>query len=356
MKNKRGLLAFVAILYFCCVPLFSSHAATKKYGANFYPPAGKVLHIAGQTRDDIDDYIKNVSDYGKECPMPAGLASYTSLTLTGLDEPYMWSSPEVQHLSYTISKYNNTALQVAVWLGREQFEPIIAGTYDANIAKLAEYFKKIKRPVYLRIGYEFDNPFGSQYDPELYKKSYRRIVEGLAKAGAKNISYVWHSYAMRPNYRTLDPMEWYPGDAYVNWVGISTFEITKEQEKGTNYYYGNNRDRLLKIAREKNMPVMICEASPTKRTQAQKEKKGQAYWDFWFVPFFDFIEKNPEVRAFSYINCDWNAVEGFKSNDWGDSRLKEDAVVLRNWQKKMRDGRYLHSSANLYNLLGYNGK
>ena len=38
------------------------------------------------------------------------------------------------------------------------------GHYDGNIDRLADFLRGLKRPVYLRVGYEFDDPTNN-YDP-----------------------------------------------------------------------------------------------------------------------------------------------------------------------------------------------
>lgn len=320
----------------------------RDYGASFCPPPGNVLHIAGQTREDFDSYVRYVCGNGTACPLPAGVALYTNLKLEGLRGPHALAPGDAhQDLPYLLKSYRNMVLQIALYLHHSQLKEVEAGKHDRQIAEFAQILRQTDRPVFLRVGYEFDGPH-NKYPPEAFRRAYRRIVERIEQAGATNVSYVWHSYALKPTFGNHDPLAWFPGDAYVNWVGISFFQVTRDGP-----FEAPNRKRLVAIAREKNLPVMICEAGPVRFTSKQKELTGDGYWRYWFTPFFDFIEANPEVKAFSIINCNWDSFSVTEDFGWGDCRINSDRVVLRNWQERMKSKDVLHSSRELYSLLGF---
>lgn len=338
-------LGGVVVSIFAFKPVAPSSGFTQK---SFAPPEGKVLHIAGQFREEFDDYIENVTENGVACGLPGGAAFYTNLYLQGMTGPFInFPGNPHQDLPYLAKVYEPLTFQIALWLGSSQLKQIPNGTYDDGIRKLAENLKSYNRPIYFRIGYEFDGPH-NEYEPWEYRAAYRYIVDRLRAAGVTNVAYVWHSYALIPTYGNYDVMEWYPGDDYVDWIGISFFQVTEE-----GYYPGVNRDRLLEIARQKQKPVMICESSAIRLTESQKAKTGQSYWDYWYAPYFEFIENNPEVKAFSIINSDWDSLGQTQDYNWGDARIAQDPVVLEHWREKMREERYLHSNTELYKQLGY---
>ena len=49
------------------------------------PPAGRVLHIAGQDKPHFHEYVNAVAENGKAMGLPAGAAFYTGLALHGLE-------------------------------------------------------------------------------------------------------------------------------------------------------------------------------------------------------------------------------------------------------------------------------
>lgn len=350
MTKKHLHIAWLIILSPLCIGYGQDVDHTddlKKLGANFYPPPGKVLHMAGQSREDFADYLNVVTENGKHFGLPAGVAFYSSLYRTGFKTPRA-NRPGDNHqdLTSVLEHYKILIPQISIWADAEELARINSGQQDEHIRRLAQLLSSYERPIYLRFGGECDD--GRYKDPEAYKKAYRRIVDLLVEHGVQNVSYIWHSIALKPTHQNRDPLDWYPGDAYVSWIGISFFQVGKE-----GYYDDHNRDRILQIAREKQLPVMIVEASAVRWTPREKQLTGQAYWDYWYKPFFELIEQNPEVKAFSIINADWDSQKQFERFTWGNCQLKADPVILENWRNKMRDSRYLHSHENLYAILGY---
>ena len=107
---------------------------------------------------------------------------------------------------------------------------IVEGRYEDRIDRLAEVINKAGRPVLVRIGYEFDGLW-NHYDPEKYIAAYRYLVNRLRTQSPFFLS-VWHGTASPGDYyldrykvgvEDEDFRAWYPGDDYVDWVGVSWF-------------------------------------------------------------------------------------------------------------------------------------
>jgi len=93
---------------------------------------------------------------------------------------------------------------------------------------------------------------------------------------------------------------------------------------------------------------MIAESTP----RGYGTTAGQKVLDEWFTPLFQFITSH-HVKIFSYINMDWDRYPLFKGDGWGDSRVQSNALVKAFWLEQMQSGTYLHSSADLFDQLGY---
>lgn len=298
------------------------------------PPAGKVLVIAGQDSESIHDYIHSVCDRGSKCRLPAGWAFYTTVrNLTGVDTPHA-NEPGDNHqdLRYILGLSGKQALQVGLYVQADDLQAVSEGRFDSNLDRLASIFIEQKRRVYLRFGYEFDGPHNA-YPPALYVSAYRHVADRLRSRQVPQLAFVWHSWGELDTFGNDKPIEWYPGDEYVDWVGISYFRSGAEA----------GRERILAIARSKRLPVMICESSAVRQTSQEKVAAGQAYWEQWYMGFFRFIASNPEVRALCIINCNWDAQAQFRKLSWGDGRLSADPVVLQNWRAKMRESAFLNA-------------
>ena len=193
----------------------------------------------------------------------------------------------------------------------------------------------------MRIGYEFDGPHNA-LEPGEYVKAYRRIVDLMRSEGVTNIAYVWHSYAA-PRFKNYPLSDWYPGDDYVDWVGISVFgHVYGDPDVGP------EADAVLEFARNHKKPVMIAETNPVYGI----DKESLKAWDEWFVNFFSFTY-NKNIKAISFINENWDrlAIEGIE--EWGDARLYNNSMISSAWFEETSKDRYLKQSPELFRQLGY---
>jgi hypothetical protein len=285
---------------------------------NFLPPQGKTLVLIGQDERSIQNYMKATGHH------PAGFMTYTSIQdMDGLSEPADYGAG-TNHAQYLADNFPSAAFQIGLYMV-DALDGILKGDYDKNIQTLADWLKQLKHPVYLRIGYEFDLP-NNHYDPELYKKTFRYIVDHLRAAGVDNVAYVWHSYGyMNPDKPMMD---WYPGDDYVDFFAVSFFKA----------FNAGNMNFVLRRAKEHNKPFMIAEATPS-----GIGVDGERSWNLWFKPFFQFIHDN-QVPVVCYINSDWEQQPMFKGQGWGDARVQVNDVILDHWLKEMKSDRYVRST------------
>ena len=305
--------------------IFSGAAMCRAEGrARFAPPDGKVLLVIGTDKVSTDDYVRGTGI------MPGGTMLYTSIQSVDSLDRAVDVGGGIQDGKYLLERYPQSVVQLGLWMVGG-LEEVARGTYDANIDKLAAWIKSARRPVFLRIGYEFDLP-ANQYEPGPYKLAFRYIVDRIRAQGVTNVAFVWHSYANLPRYPWDD---WYPGDEYVDWFAVSVFERP-------NVYARKFAER----AREHHKGFMIAEATPERSGITH----GQASWDHWFAPFFKFVEAS-RAEIVCYIPCDWDSIPMFKDWGWGDARVQTNPVVLRNWKDEILKDKYLHASPRLFKAL-----
>lgn len=302
--------------------------------SRFVPPEGQVLVMIGQDTNAIDTYMASNGI------APGGVMLYTSIqNIEGLTNRVSLGGG-AQYGQYLVNKYTNSVLQIGLYMVGV-LENVLDGAYDDHIATLGQWMMNTHRPVYLRIGYEFDADW-TDYDPAQYVEAFHYLVDHFRTQGVSNVAYVWHSYAAAARY---DLMEWYPGDEYVDWVGASLFASPLSA----------NRPHLVNVAelaRTLKKPFMLAEASP----HGLSATNGATSWGQWFDPVFEFI-RDYDVRAFCYINCNWDASDMWQFNTlgWHDARVQQDAVVQSLWKQKMAHTNFLHGSTNLFHTLGYSG-
>ena len=142
----------------------------------FVPPDGSCLLIVGQDLAGIDDYVAKVP------AAPAGLMAYTSLkSLEGLSKKAEYFDA-VQDCIALMEKYPKAVLQIGLYLVNS-IDDAASGKLDANMDKLGDWIKSANRPIYLRVGYEFDFP-ENKYAPATYIKAFRRLRERLDRAAS----------------------------------------------------------------------------------------------------------------------------------------------------------------------------
>nr|WAB55569.1 beta-1,3-xylanase [synthetic construct] len=286
----------------------------------------KILLVIGQDLNSVGEYAKGYA------PEPAGVTTYTDIaTLDGLCNDADWGAGLINAKKY-LEEFPNSALVIGLYMVN-MVDGVSSGEYDRQIETLAEFIKEANRPVYLRIGYEFDGDWNS-YNPEKYRVAFRYIHEKLRNLAGENKSFVWQSASR--NYQKPDLSLWYPGDDYVDWVGLSYFAPAE----------------VLAFARLHNKPVMISEATPQRYDlldgpsgKNRVKKTPEEIWNEWFKPFFEFMYENSDViKGFAYINADWDSqpMWGPPNGYWGDSRVQVNPIIRNLWQKEIKKSIWIH--------------
>lgn len=332
----RNLSRTVAGILFLWITLSLGAQHSSHNGAPKYAPAdGQKLLIMGQDLGAVggldayyDGYVDNLGH------VPAGVTSYTGFPgLGGLTDLANWGAGDINAQAYMEdATFDNSAIVIGLYLV-DQLLSIINGNSDSQLNDLGGWIKTRERPVFLRIGYEFDGPY-NHYDPEQFKKAWVYIVKHFDGQGVKNVSYVWQAYGLNtPNIE-----RWYPGDVYVNWMGYSHFD---EPRPGEN---------ILEFAEERDKPVMIAEATP--RTDL-KIGDGITHWNSWYKPLFETIYTNDRIKALAYINANWDSQSMWQGHGWGDSRVQVNDLVMEYWQNEIQKDSWILASDSLFDLMEY---
>jgi mannan endo-1,4-beta-mannosidase len=103
---------------------------------------------------------------------------------------------------------------------------IAAGRYDGMIRRYADSVRDFRCRVVISFGHEMNGwwyTWGEPWTrPATFVAAWRRIHGIFAAEGATNVIWSWdpsHQY----RYRATMASRWYPGDAYVDWVGIDGY-------------------------------------------------------------------------------------------------------------------------------------
>lgn len=99
---------------------------------------------------------------------------------------------------------------------------IADGGSDRYISHLADQVRAFGLPIVISIGHEMNGswyPWGWHNTPApTFVRMWRRVHDIFARRKAANVIWMWTiNRAVRP---ATSPRPWWPGQAYVNWVGI----------------------------------------------------------------------------------------------------------------------------------------
>lgn len=339
------------------------------------------LLIIGQDLGAIRGYMASNC-----CPRPDGLTAYLDFydilkegDFGGLgidangDDPgfeFTWGAGPVGAYQ-TATEFGIDGLAIGLSITENEhpgdLRRLVNGEFDAEIRQLARFGGMLQGPIYLRIGYEFDGAWNQGYeDADQYVAAYRRIVDVLREQGTGNFEFVWQSGTavvddiIDGGHEDIE--KWYPGDEYVDWMGLSWFMNPDETVQVSPSYQPPTplelTEELLEFARERGRPVMIAEASPQAMDLNENfmanhspiwdgesasdpvKMSDEQIWDHWFGPLFELLDNNKDViHALAYINADWDSQEmwgpPYESGFWGDTRLETNETIAKRFAEEI---------------------
>jgi hypothetical protein len=198
---------------------------------------------------------------------------------------------------------------------------ILNGGSDAGIRSVARKLKNMKRPVLLRWGWEMNGDWfewggaGNGQSPANYVKAWRRIHGIFADQGADNVAWIWSpNWNSSPNTSWNRIQRYYPGDAYVDWVGVSGYNFYNE----TPATLFNPVTRLYGARK----PIILSE------TAAVKNKAR------WIRQLHSWVEDTPEVGAVVWFDTD---IQQGTDNNF---RFDTDAASLAAYRAMARSSRF----------------
>lgn len=130
---------------------------------------------------------------------------------------------------YQDAKENNIAVQLAWNIEDSKIDSILQQIkdYESYIKATAAYLRELKIPIFLRFAGEM-NIKDNCRDYNAYIEAFRYISK-VMKDNAPNVAMVWSPNDISAKDRTYD--QYYPGDEYVDWIGISTYTYRYFQGK-----------------------------------------------------------------------------------------------------------------------------
>jgi mannan endo-1,4-beta-mannosidase len=196
-------------------------------------------------------------------------------------------------------------------------QKIAAGRYDGYIRRSAAEAAAWGNPILLRFAHEMNGdwyPWGRQdgNTPELYVRVWRHVVGLFRQAGATNVQWVWAPNVNEEAGPLISlpligggpshphPFErYFPGDAWVDWVGLDGFNWGKSGEwQSFTEIFGSSYDSVTRLS---SRPIIVTET-------ASNERLGDKA-DWIRSAFRDEIPRFPRIRAVVWFDEAFSGVQ-----------------------------------------------
>jgi len=354
------LVTMLSFLFASCEKVSEIPTTTDKDGTvrkleKFEPENGKCLLIVGQDLGAVGGLPMYSDGYCDTFPTPAGVTGYITLVqgspggISGMYAIKNWGSGDCSLNQYIgVDRFSNCIIAIGMHIvGQET--AYVNGSMDKSLIKLADWLKSIApRPVFLRVGYEFDGFDWNHYKPETYVPAFKYIHDKLDAEGVTNVAYTWQSKGYGCSLNKLE--EFYPGDDYVDWCAYS--------------YFDQSDTKMIDFARKHKKPVFIAESTPTMQDgkwnyydcYLTNEEQAKWLWKDWFEVLMKIIKDNDDiVKAWHYINVDWYTQSMWKTNitfQKVDSRIQASPYVKEKWTAAVvENDAFIQSSTLKWNEL-----
>ena len=183
---------------------------------------------------------------------------------------------------------------------------ILAGNFDTYITRWATEIKAWGQPLWLRFAHEMNGnwyPWSAGVNgnsADQYVAAWRHVHDIFQRVGATNVSWVWTPNVIMGATPTLASL--YPGDAYVDVIGMDGYNWGTSQSWGSTWQtpsqvFGQTLAALEQIS---SRPEIIGETAST-------EIGGNKAT--WINQFFAFLAAQPRIKAFVWFNLN-------KETDW----------------------------------------
>lgn len=218
---------------------------------------------------------------------------------------------------------------------------------NSFIRSISPYSEKI--PVFLRIGAEMD-VWTVAAEPEVYIAAYRAIAQA-ARSIAPNMALVWS--VNHVSGWDVDVTAFYPGDEFVDWVGISAYMVRYFQNKmwDTNdrideimFKAGRAADPVFMV---KNVvenfgdrkPIMIAEGGASHYNSSLGADSTDWAVEHLYEYYGWLPMVYPQIKLIAYFN---NRIDT-ESNDFS---LKNSPALNSAYEEATKDSVYIKNSAN----------
>lgn len=218
---------------------------------------------------------------------------------------------------------------------------IADGNFDRELTEYANDVKKFGEPVMIEFGTEMNGdwfPWSGVYsngNPGIFKNAYIRIIEIFRKQKAENVTWVFHvNYDSSPKEKWNTMADYYPGDEYIDWIGMSIYGAQHPNDEWVNIsgIFETAYKELAAVSL--NKPLAVFEFGVI-----ENKLKPE-----WIKEFFSIIKdrKFSRIKGISYWHSNWDNQDG----SYSFMRIDSSPESLEAYKVNISDN-FFHNQINL---------
>lgn len=206
-------------------------------------------------------------------------------------------------------------------------EAIAAGSYEAYVRSFLSAAKAWGKPVFLRFAHEMNGNWypwdgahnGGAGGPAKYIKAWRYIYNVRQAVGADNVYLVWcPNNTNQPGDACNQAAAYYPGDQYVDWVGMDGYNWGYSDWQSFDGLFNNIYSTLTALTQK---PLMIGEFSSAEQggskaawiSDALQKIRSTGYSRIKLFCWFN-IDKTPNNERDWRVSSSSSAEAAFKNS------------------------------------------
>ena len=306
LVSRRGLFrtsAAIAALAMISTP-HASFAQQTVDGRDLAVDKRPVIHAEGPKLGSYDPY----GDFADESAIATEhlFLPWEDVELAGLGAADEYASARGRKVLITIEPWS-WALDWNVSSAQLRNQ-ILSGEKDANLSAILKTVSGFKSPVIIRWAQEMDNTSGrftwSNWAPRDYIRAYQRMVDIIRKE-LPNAEVMWSPKGEK------NLKDYYPGDEYVDIVGLSVFGYDKfdKIEYGKPLTFAESLKQGYDLAVGFGKPIWVAEAG---------YEGDLEYLSRWVQDLTASNPEFPELKEVIYFNDKevWGWPHGLGLPDW----------------------------------------
>jgi hypothetical protein len=214
------------------------------------------------------------------------------------------------------------------------------GKQDAAIKKWAQAAKAWARPFFLAPWWEMNGAWFSWGRSPDFVAAWRHFHDLVVAQGATNVTWTWVTNAIWFDPES-DPTPYYPGDEYVDWVGIDSYNWGLNPAQPDKW---RNPDQTISPTLS-IVDGLTGGAKPVAIVEEASSEYGGNKADWIREMLTAYVPHHPEIQAYLWFNRNTERNEAHK--DW---MIETSVTAQQSFRKAIQSGIYVSAPVDLPKL------